>query len=66
LSRRFNQDQDLHSIVGSPYYIAPEVLTGHYGFECDIWSLGIILYILLAGRPPFFADNNKAIFDLIL
>lgn len=53
-------------IVGSAYYVAPEVLRRRYGKEIDIFSAGVMLYILLSGVPPFWAENEKGIFDAIL
>ena len=46
--------------------MAPEVLKGSYDNSCDIWSLGIILYIFLCGYPPFEGDNSKEIFKNVL
>ena len=47
--------------VGTPYYIAPEVFTGEYGFKCDIWSLGVLLYRILVGEYPF---NGKSLEEI--
>ncbi|KAL6595431.1 hypothetical protein ACP70R_047771 [Stipagrostis hirtigluma subsp. patula] len=66
LSVFFKEGEVLRDIVGSAYYIAPEVLKRRYGPEADIWSVGVMLYIFLAGVPPFWAENENAIFTAIL
>ena len=43
----------MKTIVGTDYYIAPEVLDGEYDSSCDMWSIGVIAYLLLVGYPPF-------------
>lgn len=69
MSKLYNQEnlRNLKSKVGSPYYIAPEILVNdYYGFECDIWSLGIILYIMVSGYLPFNGKTNSSIFKQVM
>ncbi|XP_047316702.1 calcium-dependent protein kinase 17-like [Impatiens glandulifera] len=66
LSVFYKQGELFKDIVGSAYYIAPEVLRRRYGPEVDIWSVGVMLYILLSGVPPFWAESEHGIFNAIL
>lgn len=65
LSRKFGESEVLTTMVGSPMYVAPEVISGKYNHLCDNWSLGVTLYILLLGKPPFFANSKIELLKLI-
>jgi serine/threonine protein kinase len=67
MAREHNMDDPpMTRCLGTPYYIAPEVLRKNYDRSCDLWSVGIITYILLCGYPPFNGDDNKTIHAAIL
>lgn len=55
----------MHTVAGTPYYMAPEVIKGHYGFECDMWSLGVIMFIMLCGHFPFNGNSRGEVFSKI-
>jgi calcium-dependent protein kinase len=61
----FEKGEKEKKIVGSAYYIAPEVLDQNYNEKCDTWSVGVILYMFLVGRAPFDGYNNEEIINSI-
>lgn len=53
LSKDFSEQNTMNSMNGSPYYIAPEVFLQKYNMKIDIWSMGVVIYIMLSGKVPF-------------
>lgn len=52
----------LKTVLGTPYYMAPEVLDGKYDSKCDIWALGVLLYVFMSGYLPFQGENRADVF----
>lgn len=67
LSRFFDScSEEMTSRLGTAFYVSPEVLNRKYTSKCDIWSLGVVLYIMLCGYPPFYGASDPLIFKSIL
>ena len=65
LSTYARKGRIMRTRVGTPFYVAPEVIKGEYQKSCDMWSIGVIAYVLLCGYPPFYGDDNEEIFQKI-
>ena len=65
LSKATNNNRNLTTVAGTPYYMAPEVLEGSYGKKADLWSLGVLLYTLVSGYLPFQGNNAPEVFRKI-
>ena len=64
-SRKVRREEILNTVMGTLFYIAPEVLRQSYGVECDVWSCGVVLYVLLCGYPPFCGRDVSEVFESI-
>ena len=62
---KFYENENENKLAGTPYYIAPEVLEKNYNEKCDMWSLGVIMYLLLVGKFPFTGKSREEIFENI-
>jgi calcium-dependent protein kinase len=56
----------LKTCAGTSLYMAPEVIQKKYSFACDLWSLGVILYVMIGGYPPFYGDNDIEVFESVI
>jgi calcium-dependent protein kinase len=66
LSKVFDGDNNtMKGAVGTTFYMAPEVIKGKYNEKCDVWSCGVILYIMLCGKPPFYSQDEDELKNII-
>ena len=67
LSNKFgSQFEQMHSKVGTIYYVAPEVLKGNYGYKCDMWSLGVLMFTMLSGNLPFYDEAVGEVYNKLM
>ena len=65
-SGKIKKGQKYNDVIGTPFYIAPEVLKNKYDEKCDLWSCGVILFVMLCGEPPFYGEDDDEIYNQIL
>lgn len=66
LAKKLSKNEIMNNPNGTAYYIAPEVLKGEYTLKWDVWSMGVVLYIMMCGRPPFKGKTNPEIINNVL
>jgi calcium-dependent protein kinase len=66
LAINVSNGQPITSMVGTPHYLAPEIIRNSYGVEVDNWSLGVIVYVTLSGKAPFSGANQEEIYKQIM
>lgn len=65
LAKSVSTQKKMTTKTGTCYYVSPEILAGPYDSKCDIWSLGVILYMMLAGYPPFDGESDRDILEAV-